>query len=185
MGWILLIAGVAVWWAAHLFKRALPERRAAMGDRAKGGVALALVAAIVLMWLGYANAPYVYLYQFPPWTVHLNNLLILIAIYLMTPAPKYGRLIHDWRHPMLTGFGLWAGAHLLVNGSLAGLILFGGLLAWAVVTVVVINRSDPPWPGREGTGRYAMDAAFFAAAAVALVVIGYIHAWLGVWPFGT
>jgi hypothetical protein len=55
MGYVVLILGVALWSGAHLFKRVAPERRAAMGDAAKGGVALALVLSIVLMWWGYGT----------------------------------------------------------------------------------------------------------------------------------
>ena len=47
----ILILGVALWWAAHLFKRIAPERRAAMGDRGKGLVALVLLLSVLLMWV--------------------------------------------------------------------------------------------------------------------------------------
>ena len=183
MGWILLILGVALWWAAHLFKRLMPETRAAMGDKGKGLVAVALVLSIVLMVIGYQRTPYVHLWGHPSFFVHLNNLLVLIAIWMMSPAPKRGRLMNGMRHPMLGGVKLWAFAHLLVNGDVASLILFGGLLAWAVVEVIVINKSEPAWEGRE-PGSYRFDVMTFAGSVVLLGVIGYIHAWLGVWPFG-
>ena len=183
MSWVLLGLGVAAWWAGHLFKRVAPDLRAPMGDKGKGLVALALVAAIVLMTIGYRMAPYVPVWFPPAWTVHLNNLAVLIAIYLMSPAPKYGRLVHGWRHPMLVGFGLWAGAHLAVNGDLASLVLFGGLLAWVPAAIVAINRAEPAWAGRAGSGKLAMDGAFVLASAVLLAIVGYIHWWLGVWPF--
>jgi hypothetical protein len=84
---------------------------------------------------------------------------------------------------MLGGFKLWAFAHLLVNGDLASIILFGGLLAWAVVEVIVINKSEPDCtPGEPGT--YGMDAMFFVASIVLLGVIGYIHGLVGPSPFG-
>ncbi len=56
MGFVLLILGVALWWAAHLFKRVAPGPRAAMGDKAKGLFALLIVGSIVLMVLGYRSA---------------------------------------------------------------------------------------------------------------------------------
>ncbi len=183
MGFVLLILGVALWWAAHLFKRVLPAQRAAMGDGGKGAVALALVAAILLMILGYRMTEFIYVWAPPSFMTHINNLLVLIAIYMMSPAPKKGRLLHRLRHPMLGGFKLWAFAHLLVNGDLASIILFGGLLAWAVVEVIVINKSEPDWtPGEPGT--YGMDAMFFVASIVLLGVIGYIHGLVGPSPFG-
>lgn len=178
----LLIAGVLLWAAAHLFKRLMHAQRAAMGDAGKGVIAVALILSVVLMVIGYRAAPFVYVWAPPTWTVHINNLLVLIAIWLMSPAPKKGVLFNKMRHPMLAGFRAWAFAHLLVNGDLASIILFGGLFVWALVEVIVINRAEPEWtPGEPGS--IAKDAMFFVASVILLAVIGYIHGWLGVWPF--
>ena len=183
MGFVLLILGVALWCAAHLFKRAMPERRAVMGDAGKGAVALALVAAILLMIFGYRMTDFIYVWAPPTFLIHVNNLLVLIAFYLASPAGTKGRLLNKVRHPMLGGFKLWAFAHLLVNGDLASIILFGGLLAWAVVEVIVINKSEPEWtPGEPGT--YGKDVMFFAASIVLLGIVGYIHGLVGPSPFG-
>jgi len=182
MYWILLLVGVALWWGAHLFKRVAPERRAAMGDSGKGAVAAVIAVGIVLMVIGYRGVDFIDVWWPPAFMVHINNLLMLIAIYMMSPAPKRGKLISGMRHPMLTGFGLWAVAHLLVNGDLASIILFGGLLIWAIIEPRIINAAEPDWqPGPGGT--YARDAMFAVGSVILLVVIGYIHLWLGVWPF--
>ena len=108
MGFVLLILGVALWWAAHLFKRAMPDQRAALGDAGKGAVALALVAAILLMIFGYRMTDFIHVWAPPTFLIHVNNLLVLIAIYLMSPAGAKGRLLNKVRHPMLGGFKLWA-----------------------------------------------------------------------------
>ncbi len=183
MSWLLLILGVAIWWGAHLFKRAAPDMRANMGDPGKGLIAALLVGSIVLMVIGYRGTDFVSVWYPPSFLVHVNNLLMLIALYLLSPAAKRGKLIYGMRHPMLIGFKTWAIAHLLVNGDLASVILLGGLLAWAVVEVIVINRSEPDWQKPNEPGTLAKDAMFFVGSIVLLVVIGYIHNWLGVWPF--
>lgn len=182
MGWLLLVAGVALWWAAHLFKRVAPECRAAMGDPGKAAVAVALVISIVLMVLGYRAVDYVPLWTPPTFMVHANNLLVLIAIFLMSPAAKRGRVLNGMRHPMLTGFAVWAFAHLLVNGDVASALLFGGLLAWAVADAKVISALEPGWTP-PAPGSYAKDAMFLVASLVLMGVIGMIHGWLGPWPF--
>ncbi len=183
MGFGLLILGVALWWAAHLFKRVMPERRAAMGDAGKGVVALALAVAILLMIFGYRMTDFIHVWAPTAFLTHINNLLVLIAFYLASPAGQKGRLLNKIRHPMLGGFKLWAFAHLLVNGDLASIVLFGGLLAWAVVEVIVINKSEPDWtPGEPGT--YGKDAMFFVASIILLGVVGYIHGLVGPSPFG-
>ncbi|MEL6466148.1 MAG: NnrU family protein [Pseudomonadota bacterium] len=182
MYWIVLGAGLALWWAAHLFKRVAPARRASLGDPGKGAVALGIGAGIILMVIGYRGVDFVPVWQPPSFTIHINNLLMLIAIYLLSPAPKRGNLVSGMRHPMLTGFSIWAIAHLLVNGDLASVILFGGLLAWAILTARIINAAEPDWQrGPEGT--LAKDAMFFLGSFVVLGLIGMVHNWLGVWPF--
>lgn len=178
----LLVLGVALWWAAHLFKRIAPAARAKMGEGGKGAVAIALVISIVMMVLGFRSAETIFVWAPPAWTIHANNLLVLIAIYMMSPAPKKGRLLNGMRHPMLTGFGLWAIAHLLVNGDLASMLMFGGLWAWSIVAKVMINRAEPEWaPGAAGS--YAKDAMFLGASVILMGIIGYVHNLLGYWPF--
>jgi hypothetical protein len=85
------------------------------------------------------------------------------------------------RHPQLAAVKVWAVAHLLVNGDAVSILLFGGLLAWAVVEVVVINRSQP-WD-RPEPGPASRDIILVVMTVVAFAVIAAIHAWLGVWPF--
>ena len=180
----LLILGIALWWLAHLFKRIAPARRAAMGDKGKGAVALALLAAVVLMVIGFRMADDVPDLWYPPyWLRHVNNLLVLIAIYFMSPGPSKGAIFYRMRHPMLTGFALWAFAHLLVNGDLASVILFGALLVWAFVEMAVINRTEPEWTP-PAKGSIAKDAMFLVASVVLLGIIGYIHGLLGYPVFG-
>jgi uncharacterized membrane protein len=182
MYWIVLFAGVALWWAAHLFKRVAPIQRANLGEKGKGLVALALVVSIVLMVIGYRGTEFLPIWYPPAFMVHINNLLVLIAIFMLSPAPKRGKLLAWMRHPMLTGFSIWAFAHLLVNGDLASLVLFGGLLVWAILTMRIINIAEPGWTPGAG-GPLAKDAMFLAGSVILMAVIGFVHNWLGVWPF--
>lgn len=179
----LLILGVALWWGAHLFKRIAPEARAGMGDRGKGVVALAVLASVILMIFGYRMSGGAFFWGKHPATVGINNLMMIVALYLTSPGPSKGAILYKMRHPMLTGFLMWAVAHLLVNGDVASFILFGGLGLWSIVQMIVINRSEPDWTPPE-KGSIGKDAMFLAISAVLMVVIGYIHYWLGYWPFG-
>lgn len=181
---LLLCLGLAIWWGAHLFKRVLPEQRAALGDqKAKGVVALALFGSIILMVLGYRMADGTFYWGRHPATVGINNLLMIFALYFTSPGPKKGALFYKMRHPMLTGFAIWATAHLLVNGDTESFVLFGGLLIWSLVTMVVINRSEPDWTP-PAKGSIAKDGMFLAASVILLAVIGYIHGLLGPAAFG-
>lgn len=179
----LLILGVLLWAAAHFFKRAMPARRAAMGDKGKGIVALALLASIVLMVIGYRAADGAIFWGRSPAMTGINNLLMLAALYFVSPGPAKGAIFYRMRHPMLTGFALFAVAHLLVNGDMPSFVLFGGLLVWSLAEMVVINRAEPTWtPPPKGS--IAKDAMFAAISLVLLFVIGQIHTWLGYNPFG-
>lgn len=180
---VLLILGVALWWAAHFFKRFAPDMRAGLGKKGYAIVALALWASILLMIFGYRMADGAYFWGRHPATVGINNLIMLVALYLTSPGPKKGALLYKMRHPMLTGFLLWTVAHLLVNGDVPSFVLFGGLGAWAIAEMIVINRAEPTWTP-PAKGRIIKDIMFAAISVILLVVIGLIHTWLGYPTFG-
>ncbi len=180
---LLLILGVALWWAAHLFKRLAPDARANLGDKGKGLIAGALAVSILMMIFGYRAADGAFFWGRHPATVGINNLIMIVSLYMFSPGPSKGALFYKMRHPMLTGFLLWAVAHLLVNGDVPSFILFGGLGAWALVEMAVINRAEPEWtPPVKGTIK--KDVIFLVASVVLLGVIGMIHTWLGYPTFG-
>ena len=83
----------------------------------------------------------------------------------------------------LGGVKVWAFAHLLVNGDLASIVLFGGLMLWSVASMLLINRAEPDWQ-RPGPSSAANEAKTLVLTAVIVGVIGYVHNWLGYWPFG-
>jgi uncharacterized membrane protein len=189
MIWIVL--GLALWWGAHLFKRLAPARRAAMGEAGKGLVTVLVLLGVVLMvvgyrgseWLGITGAEFVYLWDPPRFLVHVNNLLMLFAFYLYAASGMKTRITRVIRHPQLTAVKTWAVAHLLVNGDLASVVLFGGLLAWAVVEVILINRAVPRGPLPEPAPVGKEIGAVVGAVVVMGIVMG-IHNWLGVQPWG-
>ena len=183
MGYALLILGVLLWTVAHLFKRVAPEKRAALGNKGKGLVALAIAASVVLMVLGYRDAGYIELWSAPAFLTHVNNLLMVLAFWLFMLSKIAGTMAARIRHKQLTAVKTWAIAHLLVNGDLASLILFGGMLAWAVLSVILINRAEREWT-RPANPTLVKDGIALVAGLVAMVVVGWIHAWLGYFPYG-
>ncbi|MEL7100727.1 MAG: NnrU family protein [Pseudomonadota bacterium] len=179
---ILLIAGLLLWTAAHYFKRLAPDARARLGDPGKGLVAVLIVGSIVLMYFGYSRADWVTVWTPPSFMVHINNLLMLIAFFVYGISATTGRLRGSLRHPQLTAVKIWAVAHLLVNGDLASVVLFGGLLAWAVGSVILINRAEPDWQ-RPAPGEAKKDILLVVITLVSFAAVAGIHVWLGVWPF--
>ena len=182
----VLILGVLLWSVAHLFKRLLPGVRMAMserlGDASKGVLALLIVIAIALLYFGYSSADFVPIYTPIAGIGHLNNLLMLISVFLFGAGAGNGVIGSKIRHPMLLGFLVWAVAHLLVNGDQASIILFGGLGIWALVSMVLIDAQDQKRPER-APGSWAGDARGMVISLVIFTIIAGIHAWLGKNPF--
>ncbi|WP_137111286.1 NnrU family protein [Rhodobacter sp. SY28-1] len=187
----LIVLGLALWWAAHLWKRMAPASRARFGEPGKGIVTALVLAGVVLMvvgfrgsvWLGIDGAEFVPVWDPPRFLVHVNNLLMLFAFYLYAASGMKTRITRVIRHPQLTAVKTWAVAHLLVNGDLASIVLFGGILAWAVVSVILINKAEPrgPLPEPAPVGK---EIGAVVGAVVVMGVVMLVHNWLGVPPWG-
>lgn len=183
---IILLLGLFLWVDAHLFKRVLPGPRAKLtdmlGGASKGAFAAIIAASVVLMIIGYQRAEFIPVYTPPSWGVHLNNLLMLFAIALFGLGASKSRLRGRLRHPQLSGFITWSVAHLLVNGDLASVVLWGVFIIWAVAEMVIINAQDPapePFTGGSVKG----DIRLGIITIVLYALISAIHAGLGYYPF--
>lgn len=178
----LLILGIVLWYLPHSAKTLMPALHSAMGSKAKGIIALGTLASVVLMVIGYRAAPMIEVWTPPAFMTHINNLLMVVAIAIFSMNAAKGKLRAAIRHPMLTGVKTWAIAHLLVNGDLASIILFGSMLAWAVLMVIRTNKTkDYVRPEITQTG---MDIRYIAVTVITFVIIVGVHAWVGPWPFG-
>ncbi|RLJ59479.1 putative membrane protein [Litoreibacter meonggei] len=186
----LLILGVLMWAFVHWIKRLAPDLRQAMTDKmgegSKGAIAVLLVLSIVLMVVGYGRADFIPVWSPPSFFGHINNLLMLLAFYLFGASaakPAKVWLGTKIRHPMLGAVKVWAFAHLLANGDLASIILFGGLLAWAVISMIMINRAEGPWtPPAQAPMK--KEIVLVVITLVTFSITAGLHAWLGVNPFG-
>ena len=184
---LLLVLGVFLWIDAHWIKRLLPNVRVAMDTRmgagpARGLIAALIIASLVMMVVGYRGSETIPVYTPFSWAGHLNNLLMIFAVICMGMGASKGRMRTWFRHPMLTGVVVWAGAHLLVNGDLASIILFGGMGLWAFISRILINRAEGVWK-RPEAGPVSGDIRLLVISAVIFVVIVGIHIWLGYNPF--
>ncbi|WP_112321886.1 NnrU family protein [Oceanibium sediminis] len=182
----MLILGVFLWWDAHLFKRAMPGVRAGMtrtmGPASKGVFAALILGSVVLMVLGYRSAAFEPIWWPPAYMVHVNNLLMLLSVIFFGMGSSKGRARSWFRHPMQIGFLLWCIAHLLVNGGLASIVLWGGLALWVPVSITLINRAEGAWtPPAPGPAKG--DVRLLIISVVVYLVIGGLHALLGPWPF--
>jgi uncharacterized membrane protein len=141
----------------------------------------------LIVW-GYSQArqaPQV-LWSPPDWTRPLASALTLLGIVLITAAYVPRNAFKAWvGHPMVLGTKVWAFAHLLANGTLAGLLLFGGFLLWAVLCYRSLRARDRA-AGRQAAPGQLMPTVIAVVAGTALwFAFGYwVHGWLiGVRPF--
>lgn len=187
MSMTLLIIGVLAWISVHWFKRVAPNLRAAMATKigagpASGVIAILILISVILMVVGYRGADVLAVYSPPSWGGHLNNLMMIFAVIMMGMGSSKGRARSWMRHPMLSGAIVWAAAHLLVNGDQASLILFGGIIIWALGSMMLINRAQGAWD-RPEPGPIKGDIKLLVISAVVFVVISGVHIWLGYNPF--
>lgn len=179
----LLILGLLLWSFAHLFKRLMPSAREGMGEKGKGLVALGSLIGIVLMVVGYRMADGPVFWDRSPMLAGINNLLMLVSVYLFAAAGMKLGIARRLRHPMLAGVGIWALAHLLINGDLESLVLFGGLWTWAIVSVKMINAAQPIWEKPEPKPAKKEVIGVVAALVVYSAIIA-VHLLFGLAVFG-
>jgi uncharacterized membrane protein len=192
MTWLIL--GLVLFLGAHsarVFAEGWRTRvRAQLGENAwKGLYSVVSIAGLALIVYGYgaARAEAVLLFTPPVWTRHLAALLTVPAFVLLAAAYVPGNGIKARvHHPMVLGVKAWALAHLLANGMLADLLLFGGFLAWAVLSFRAARARDRAAgtvyaPGRAVPTVVTVVAGLAAWAFFAMWAHG---AWIGVRPFG-
>lgn len=175
----LLIAGIVAWSAMHLFPAVLPGARQKAIDRLgrgpwRGLFSLVILGSVVLIVLGWRSSMPGFVYSAPLAGSPVPAVLVLIAFVLFVAARVPSNMKRVLRHPQLTGLMLWAAAHLLANGDTRSIVLFGGLGAWALAEVILINRRDGAWE-RPGSKPFLSDVIVLTAAALAFALVLYFH----------
>ncbi len=190
----VLIVGLIIFLSVHSVRIFADDWRTAQISKVgpkvwKGGYTLLSLIGLVLIVYGYglARQSPVVLYTTPAWTRHSAALLTLGAFVMIAAA--YVPETHikaRIRHPMVAGVKVWAVAHLLANGTLADVVLFGSFLAWAILNYTAALRRDRVANVGYVVGPMSRDVTAVAIGAVAWVVFTFwLHGWLiGVRPLG-
>jgi uncharacterized membrane protein len=157
------------------------EAVARIGEHAwKGSYSvLSIVGFILIVWgYGVARQEPVVLYAPPVWTRHLAALVMLPVFPLLLAAYLPGRIKAATKHPFLAAIKFWALAHLLANGTLADVLLFGSFLAWAVADRISFKRRvSRPVPGAPPSGMNDVIAVVGGLALYVIFVL-WLHRWL-------
>ncbi|MDE2304659.1 MAG: NnrU family protein [Gammaproteobacteria bacterium] len=187
-----LIIGLCLFLGTHSIAIVAPGLRERLVARLGAGVWKGLYGIVsligfVLLVRGFAAArlePYV-VYVPPSWMRHLTFLFMLPVFPLLLAAYLPGRIRTATRHPMLAAVKSWAFAHLLMNGRLADLLLFGGFLVWAVADRISLKRRRQAAVPSAPPGRWNDAIAVVAGLALYALFVGWAHQRLfGVSPLG-
>lgn len=191
---ISLIAGLIVFLGVHSTHILAPYWRESMIRQMgllpwKGIYALVSLAGLGLIVWGYGAARLdpVWVWMPPGWTRHLAALLMIPAfIFLVAAYVPGNRIKARLGHPMVLAVKTWAIAHLIANGTLADILLFGSFLAWGVVYFIHARRKD-----RANNTQYPAKGIRYDLLTLTGGLIGYgafvfwLHTLLiGVPPFG-
>ena len=190
----VLIAGLILFLGVHSVRIVADDWRTAQiarrGPKAwKGIYSLLSLAGFVLIVYGYGMARQtpVVVYAPPTWLQHLAAMLVIPAFILVAAAYVPGTSIkRAVGHPMVLGVKVWAVAHLLANGTLADLVLFGSFLVWAVFNYVAAKRRDRAAGTVYAAGPPSRDAIAIVIGTLFWVVFAFwLHGLLiGPRPFG-
>lgn len=191
---LLLIAGLVLFLGVHSvaivdigWRDRMASRIGEIPWKALYGV-IALIGLFLIVH-GYADArravdPIV-IYQAPVWLRHVTLLLMLPVFVLLLAAYLPGRIQRTTKHPMLLAVKVWALAHLLANGTLADLLLFGSFLAWAVADRISLKRRAPTPAPAAPAGRFNDLIALVGGLLLYLLFLFWWHeALFGVAPIG-
>lgn len=191
---LALILGLLIFLGVHSTRLFAADWRTAQVERRGLGAwkglysVVALVGLLLIIWgYGQARLAPTWLWVSPVWTRHLAALLTIPAFILLAATYVPGTHIKARvGHPMLLGVKFWALAHLIANGTLADLLLFGGFLAWAVALYVVLRRRDRLAGVSYPAAGVSRDGIAIVIGLVAWVVFAlWLHGPLiGVRPFG-
>lgn len=183
---VLLVFGLILFFGVHVMPM-LPDLRARLvatvGDGLYRGVySLIALAGLVLIVWGYGqarDAGVPHLYDPPFFLRHITHLVMLPVFVLLVSAYAHGRITRQARHPMVLAVKLWALAHLLSNGDLASVLLFGSFLAWAVADRISLARRQRRGlvTVREGPAQNDIIAVI-VGLSVYLIILFKAHTWV-------
>jgi uncharacterized membrane protein len=180
MGLAVMVLGLALFLGVHTLpaQRELRARLiASTGESGyKAGYALVSLLGIALIAWGFAHyraTGWIDVWNPPKALKHLTVALMLPAVILVVAAYMRGHIYTALKHPMLAGVKLWAAAHLLANGDLGSIILFGSFLGWAVFDRISLKRrtdaGSPPIP----VGGWGNDAIAVAVGIVVYLALAF------------
>jgi len=180
VGLLVMIAGLAMLLGMHVFTTQRDARARMIASMGEGTykivyslVSIVGLALIIWGFSWYRATGWIDVWHPPVATKHIAVALMLPAVIMVVASYIRGRIYTTLKHPMLAGVKLWAAAHLLANGDLGSIILFGSFLAWAVFARISLKRRGdagaPPIP----VGGMTNDLIAVAVGVIAYIALAF------------
>ena len=180
MGLLVMIGGLVVLLGTHVFTTQRDARARVIASMGEGTykIVYSLVSVIGLALIVWGFARYratgwIDIWHPPVATKHIAAALMLLAVIMVVASYIRGRIYTTLKHPMLAGVKLWAVAHLLANGDLGSIILFGSFLAWAVFDRISLKRRSDPGAPPIPVGGMTNDIIAVAVGVVAYIALAF------------
>lgn len=174
-----LVLGILIWSLVHFVPATATGFRANMIKRFgtrwyKAAFGLLILLAVTIIILSWPTASSKLLYLPPAWAAFFTIFMTLIAFVLFFAPYIDNNFRRMLRHPQLIGVSLWGLGHLLANGEARSVALFGGLLVWALLEIILLNRRDGAWVKPEAVPTVA-DVRLLLAGAGFYSIFMYTH----------
>jgi uncharacterized membrane protein len=177
----ILVLGLVLFIAAHVFVTLRGPRAAVI---ARIGVwpykgVMALVSAVGIILIGYGFGQYratgwIDVWSPPRWSFYITQILMWPASICVVAAYSRGNIWRRLKHPMLVGVKTWAVAHLISNGDLGSIVLFGSVLAWAVYDRITLKRRTDPGAPPIPVGGHRNDTIALVVGTILYLALGLV-----------
>lgn len=176
---LLLISGLVLFFIVHMIPLLWPDVKSNIVAKIgllpfKGIFSLVTISGFVAIVLGWQSTEISLIYVAPAWGLHVTHLFVLIGIILFIASNAPTNIKRVLRHPQLVGVSLWGIGHLFSNGENRSIVLFGGMILFALIAIWSSNKRDGDWVKKAPVSR-VMDIVTVTIGLAVFAAAAYFH----------
>jgi len=176
---LLLVSGLALFFIVHMIPLLRPDIKSDITAKIgvlpfKGIFSLVTLGGFVAIVLGWQSSEVSLIYAAPSWGLHVTHLFLLVGIILFIASNAPTNIKRVLRHPQLIGLSLWGIGHLFSNGESRSIVLFGGMVLFALTAIWASNKRDGEWVKKAPVSR-VMDIVTVTIGLAVFATAAYFH----------